>query len=97
MRPNSSGGPLYLSRLGSTADARTVSVGKCNGAPPRNVPLAPEIACTVFGDQQIGGAIECAHARQVVAHDADAGGLACHDRRMELVDRRFFETKRLFA
>ena len=44
MRPNSSGGPLYLSRSGSTADAFTVSVGKRSGAPPRTVPLASGIA-----------------------------------------------------
>ncbi len=51
---------------------------------------------TVFGNQKIGRAIECANAREVVAHNADAGRLAGLDRRMQFVDGCFFETKWLF-
>ena len=40
MRPNSSGGPWYLSRSGKIVEALTVSVGKRSGAPARTVPVA---------------------------------------------------------
>ncbi len=40
MRPNSSGGPWYLSRSGKIVAAATVSVGKASGAPARTVPVA---------------------------------------------------------
>ena len=40
MRPNSSGGPWYLSRSGRSVEAATVSVGNASGAPARTVPVA---------------------------------------------------------
>ncbi len=40
MRPNSSGGPWYLSRSGSSVEAATVSVGNLSGAPARTAPVA---------------------------------------------------------
>jgi hypothetical protein len=40
MRPNSSGGPLYLSRSGRIMDALTVWVGKRSGVPARTAPVA---------------------------------------------------------
>ena len=47
------------------------------------------------GHQHAGDAVVGAHAVDVVLHDLDAGGLARADRRVQLVDRRLFETKRL--
>ena len=40
MRPNSSGGPLYLSRSGRMVEAFTVCVGNFSGAPARTTPAA---------------------------------------------------------
>ena len=40
MRPNSSGGPLYLSRSGRMVEAFTVSVGNFSAAPARTTPVA---------------------------------------------------------
>ena len=40
MRPNSSGGPWYLSRSGRIVDAFTVCVGNRSGAPARTTPFA---------------------------------------------------------
>ena len=40
MRPNSIGGPWYLSRSGRIVEAFTVCVGKRSGAPARTAPVA---------------------------------------------------------
>ena len=40
MRPNSSGGPWYLSRSGRIVEAFTVCVGNFSGAPARTTPVA---------------------------------------------------------
>ena len=40
IRPNSIGGPSYLSRSGSQSAAFTVFVGNASGDPPRTVPGA---------------------------------------------------------
>ena len=40
MRPNSSGGPLYLSRSGRIVEALTVCVGNFSGEPARTTPVA---------------------------------------------------------
>ena len=48
-----------------------------------------------FRHQQIGGAVKRAHARDVLPHHGDAGGLARFDRRVQFVDRCLFEAKRL--
>ena len=40
IRPYSMGGPLYLSKSGSTVEAFTVSTGKTIGAVPRTAPMA---------------------------------------------------------
>ena len=73
MRPNSSGGPRYLSRSGKIVEAATVSVGKSSGAPARTVPVARGDSGAVLGDEPAGDAVIGAGARDVMLDDRDAG------------------------
>ena len=94
MRPNSSGGPAYLSRSGRWSAAFTVSVGNSIGAPPRIVPLASGTARAVFGDEHAGDAVVRAHAREVRLDDLGASRAARANRSVQILDACFFEAER---
>jgi hypothetical protein len=49
----------------------------------------------VLGDQNARDPVIGPRALDIVANDSDTGGLPILDRLLQLVDRRFFETKRL--
>jgi hypothetical protein len=51
----------------------------------------------VLGDEQAGDPIIGAGAVEIVLHDRDAGGLPRRDRRVQILDRRLFQTKRLLV
>jgi len=51
----------------------------------------------VLGDEQARHPVIGPHALDIVLNHGDAGRLPIFDRLMQFVDRRFFETKRLFV
>ena len=69
MRPNSSGGPWYLSRSGRSVEAFTVSVGKASGAPARTVPVACGIGAPSSVTSSARDAVVGARALDVVLDD----------------------------
>ena len=81
MRPNSSGGPLYLSRSGRTSEALTVSVGNFSGAPARTTPGA---SGTGNPSSVIGfGAVD------ILLHHVNKGRLTGSNGVVEVLDRGF--------
>ena len=95
MRPNSSGGPLYLSRSGRIVDALTVCVGKAQRRGRAHSPDRLRNRRAVLRHKRAGDAVVGAHPGEIVLHHRDDGGLARPDRRMQVVDRRLFETEPL--
>ena len=94
MRPNSSGGPWYWSRSGRMVGGLD-GLGREASAPSRAPCRRPRHGRAVRGDQHAGDAVVGAHALDVVPDDRHAGRLPRPDRLVQLVDRRFFEAKRL--
>ena len=87
MRPNSSGGPRYLSRSGRTSAALTVSVGNCSGAARPHRAVASATGAPSAVTSTAGDAVIVAHARDIVLDDFDHRRLPGLDRRG--ADRRW--------
>ena len=75
MRPNSSGGPLYLSRSGRMVEAFTVCVGNFSARAGAHHAGRLGNRRAVLRHQHAGDAVVGAHAGEIVLHHRDHGGL----------------------
>src|SRR3978361_1121049 len=74
MRPNSSGGPVYLSRSGRIADGFSVWGWKADRSLGSDNSWGLRHRFAIFGDEHAADPVVGAHAVDIVLHDSDAGG-----------------------